>query len=98
MVTQKTAAMVVAIAAIAVLGTLAAVGNQAVVFAQVTNNNNANLGQTGTVTCSPTENRVGFQVAVNTCWNDFEMGNCQVAVGADDFSEASSDFQSEDCS
>lgn|SRR4051812_1543882 len=97
MITPKTAAMVVALAAIAVFGALAAVGNQAV-FAQVNNNNNANLAQTGTVTCSPTENGVGFQVAVNTCWNDLEMGNCQVAVGADDSSEASSDFQSEDCS
>jgi hypothetical protein len=97
MISPKTTAMVVALAAIAVFGALAIIGNQAV-FAQVTNTNNNNQAQTGTLSCSPSESGIGTQIAIITCWIDQEMGNCQVNVGANDESEASSDFQSGDCS
>ena len=63
-----------------------------------TNTNNNNQAQTGTVSCNPSESGIGFQIAIITCWVDQEMGNCQVNVGANDESEASSDFQSGDCS
>jgi hypothetical protein len=97
MIAPKTTAMVVALAAVAVIGAFATIGNQAA-FAQVTNTNNNNQAQTGTVSCSATENGIGFQIATIICSVDQEMGNCQVNVGANDDSEASSDFQSGDCS
>jgi hypothetical protein len=94
---KKTAAMVVALAAIAVFGALATVGNQAV-FAQVFQPNSNTQSQSATISCSSSESGVGFQISPVTCWVDQEMGNCQVTVGAEDFSEASSDFESGDCS
>jgi hypothetical protein len=97
MISPKTTAMVVAVAAVAVIGAFATIGNQAV-FAQVTNTNNNNQPQTGTVSCSASESGVGTQVAIITCWNDQELGNCQVNIGENDNSEASSDFQSGSCS
>jgi len=97
MIDAKTTAMVVALTVIAVFGALATVGNQAV-FAQVTNPNTNTQSQSASISCSPSESGVGFQVAPVVCFIDQEMGNCQVTVGANDDSEASSDFQSEDCS
>lgn len=97
MISPKTTAMVVALAAIAVFGGFATVGNQAV-FAQVTNTNTNTQSQSASISCSPSENGIGTQIAIITCWIDQEMGNCQVNVGANDESEASSDFQSGDCS
>lgn len=98
MIATKTTAMVVALAAVAIFGALATVGNQAV-FAQVNNNNNNGQSQTASLSCSNSESGLGAQIApVNVCSIDQEMGNCQVNVGANDNSEASSDFQSGDCS
>jgi hypothetical protein len=99
MIATKTAAMVVALAAIAVFGALATVGNQAV-FAQVTNTNNNAQSQTVTLGCSNTQTGNVFPSATLTCAVNQEMGNCQVNVGANDndFSEVTSSFESEDCS
>jgi|ERR687896_700184 hypothetical protein len=97
MLTPKTTSVVVALAAIAVFGALATVGNQAA-FAQVTNTNTNTQSQSASIGCSPSESGLGTQVAIFSCFIDQEMGNCQVNVGANDESEASSDFQSGDCS
>ena len=97
MISTKTTAMVVALAAIGVFGALATIGNQAV-FAQVTNTNNNNQAQTATLSCTSNEAGTGNNNAVQTCFINQEMGNCQVGVGADDGSEVSSNFESGDCS
>lgn len=97
MIATKTTAMVVALAAIGIFGALATIGNQAV-FAQVTNTNTNTQSQSVTISCSSSESGVGFQVSPIVCFATQEMGNCQVNVGANDESEASSDFESGDCS
>ncbi|MDQ3851483.1 MAG: hypothetical protein M3299_01460 [Thermoproteota archaeon] len=89
----KTTATVAALAAVLTLGALATAGNQAA-FAQVTNININSQSQTAN--CNPSESGAGNQQV--TCTINQEMGNCQVNVGADRGSEASSDFESGDCS
>jgi uncharacterized membrane protein YjfL (UPF0719 family) len=95
--TRTTTAMVVALAAIGVFGALATIGNQAV-FAQVTNTNNNAQSQTANLSCSNTQTGNVLPFATLTCSVNQEMGNCQVNVGANDESTASSQFESEDCS
>jgi hypothetical protein len=78
MIATKTTAMVVALAAVAVLGALATVGNQAA-FAQVTQTNtNTN---TAVAICSPSEAGAGNQGVV--CTISQEQGACQLNVGAE---------------
>ena len=93
MIATRTIATVVALAAIGVFGALAAIGNQAV-FAQVTNTNTNTQSQSISISCSSSESGVGFQVSSIVCFATQEMGNCQVNVGANDESEAASDFES----
>jgi hypothetical protein len=96
MIATKTTAMVVALAGAAILGALATVGNQAA-FAQVTQTPTNTNTQTATLNCSPSAG--GFlSSASSTCSVNQEQGNCQMNVGADEESEASGEFESEDCS
>jgi hypothetical protein len=97
MITPKTTAMVVALAAIGVFGALATIGNQAV-FAQVTNTNTNSQSQSATLTCNANEADAGNNNAVQTCTITQEMGNCQVGVGGTNGAEVSSTFESDDCS
>ena len=93
---SKTTAMVVALGAIAVFGALATIGNQAV-FAQVTQTTTNTNTQTATLNCSASS--PGFLSSASTnCSVNQEQGNCQFNVGANDESEASGSFESEDCS
>ena len=89
--------MVVALAAIAVLGALATGGNQAV-FAQVTNNIGNTQSQSASLSCTANEAGAGANNAILFCSINQEMGNCQVGIGADEGSEVSSEFESGDCS
>jgi hypothetical protein len=93
MISTKTTAMVIALAAIGVLGALATVGNQAV-FAQATNTNTNTQAQTGINLCTAT----GGSLAIVICPLNQEMGNCQVGIAANDGSDVNSNFESGDCS
>ncbi len=97
--TRTTTAMVVALAAVATLGTLATIGNQAV-FAQTLTQTNSNTNtQTVNLDCSrPVAPGLLFSTATTSCSVSQEQGNCQFNVGANDQSDATGDFESEDCS
>ena len=89
--------MVVALAAVATLGTLATIGNQAV-FAQTLTQSNSNTNiQTVNLDCSRPL-AILLSSASTSCSVNQEQGNCQFNVGANDDSEATGNFESGDCS